>query len=124
MKLFIGFAAIVCLAAASAKAGDGQLSNHSLATLGLSGMHAMSDDQGLDIRGLGISEEMNGEQGNYGNEHNKKGDHDKHHEKHHQNKGHEQCGQQHQKSCGHSNCSRPSCNFSSLCHIQSSGHKL
>ena len=61
MKLFLGVAAIVCLTAASAKAGDGQLSSHSLAALGLGGMQAMSDDQGLDIRGLGVAEEMNGD---------------------------------------------------------------
>jgi hypothetical protein len=128
MKLLLGFAAIVCLTAASAKAGDGQLSNHSLRALGLGGMQAMSDDQGLDIRGLGISEQMNGDKGNYGNEDHKKGEHgknhEKHHEKNHEKKGHEVCGHQHEKNCGRSNCSHSICNISSLCHIQSGAHKL
>ena len=136
MKLFIAFAAILCLTVATAQAGDGQLTGRSLAAVGLGRMKAMSDDQGLDIRGLGIAEEMQG-QGEYGNNDHKKDDygkhhekkHEKHHEKHPQKPGHEVCDKHHEKdcgksSCGHSSCGHVSCNFSSLCHVQSNAHKL
>ena len=131
MKLFIGCAAILCLTVATAKAGDGQLSNHSLAAVGLGGMKAMSDDQGLDIRGLGVAEETQ-DQGGYGNNDHQKGEDGKHHEKKHEKKhekhpqkpSHEVCCDKHEKDCGKSSCGHASCNFSSLCHIQSSAHKL
>jgi len=137
MKLFIGFAAVLCLSVATAKAGDGRLSNQSLAAVGLGGMQALSDDQGLDIRGLGIAEETQGQesewgdkdhkQGEYGKDHDKK--HEKKHEKHPEKPGHEVCDHKHEKDCGksscsHSSCAHSCCNFSSLCHIQSSAHKI
>ena len=114
MKLLIGFAAIVCLSAASAMAGDGRLTNQSLAKIGLVGMQGMSDVQGLEIRGLGISEGNSG----YGN-----------HKDHHkscegnkcQAKGHcGECGHQHQSGCQESGC-HTNCQIGSLCHVQNCG---
>lgn len=128
MKQLIGFAAIILLSAVSATAGDGRLSNQSLAAVGLGGMQLMSDDQGLDIRGMGVSEGMGADKGGYGDMDHKKHEHgkhhDKHHEKHHEKHGHEFCGHQHQKSCSHPSCSHSICNISSLCHIQGNAHKL
>jgi hypothetical protein len=54
MKVLLGLAAVVAFSAASAMAGDGRLSDQSLAKMGLAGMHSMSDVQGLHIRGLSV----------------------------------------------------------------------
>jgi hypothetical protein len=120
MKLFLGCAVILGLSMVSAMAGDGGLSHQSLAKVGLGGMAMLSDSQGLEIRGLGVSEEMNGDQWNYGdNDHHQKKDHhqkgDQHHEQKHHEKNHEEC-HEHEK-CGHSTC-----HVSSLCHVQCASH--
>ena len=54
MKVLLGLAAVVAFSAASAMAGDGRLSDPSLAKMGLAGMHSMSDAQGLHIRGMSV----------------------------------------------------------------------
>jgi hypothetical protein len=118
MKLLIGFATILCLSAVSAVAGDGRLSDQSLAKIGLGGMQVMSDTQGLGIRGLGVSEGMGG-YGGYKHHHKDEGD--KRHHEHHEKgceKGH--CDKEH---CGHEchQACHPSCHFESLCHVQCGG---
>jgi len=120
MKLLIAFATVLCLSAVSAVAGDGRLSDQSLTKIGLGGMQVMSDTQGLEIRGLGVSDGM----GSYGGEkQHQKGDGDKRHHEHHEKgccdkgcceKGH--CEKEH---CGHE-CHQ-SCHFESLCHVQCGG---
>ena len=55
MKSLFALAAIVALSAAPAFAGDGQVSAKSLANMGLSGMKAMDDAQGMTVRGLSIA---------------------------------------------------------------------
>jgi hypothetical protein len=120
MKRLLGLAAVFSLWAATAMAGDGRISSQSLAKVGLSGMTAISDAQGLEIRGLGVSEATSyGKEGENGKDHHKNGEKNECHER----KQHENCGHQHE-NCGHSSCGSSCCNFSSLCHIQSSGHKL
>jgi hypothetical protein len=112
MKLLIGWAAIVGLSAVSAMAGEGRLSNQSLAKIGLVGMKIMSDSQGLEIRGLGVADGSG-----YGGDkdHHHKGEGNKHHEKHHE-KPHEECGHHHESSC------HPSCHVESLCnHVHCGG---
>ncbi len=115
MKLLIGCAAILGLSAVTAMAGEGRLSNQSLTKLGLGGMTLMSDSNGLEIRGLGVSDGATGENG-YKDE---KGE--KHHhpngegEKCHDQKCHEKCGHEHQ-ICGHSGCHLETL----CCHVQSS----
>ena len=54
MKVLFGLAAVVAFSATSAMAAEGQVSNHSLANMGLAGMKSMSDTQGLHIRGLSV----------------------------------------------------------------------
>lgn len=119
MKLFIGCALVLGLSAVSAMAGDGQLSHQSLAKVGLGGMAMLSDSQGLEIRGLGVSQEMESDQASYGDQdhHQKRDKHheQKHHEVKHHEKNHEEC-HDHEK-CGHSIC-----HVSSLCHVQCAGH--
>ena len=110
MKLLFGFAAILGLSAVSAMAGDGRLSNQSLAKIGLGGMKVMSDSQGLEIRGLGVSDGMSGEKGE--KDHHHKGEGNKHHEKKHE----EKCCHEHERCC------HPSCHVESLCHVQCCGH--
>jgi hypothetical protein len=52
MKVLLAFATVVALSVTSAFAGDGQVSHQSLSKMGLSSMKAMSDTQGLQIRGM------------------------------------------------------------------------
>jgi hypothetical protein len=118
MKLLIAFATVLCLSAVSAVAGDGQLSDQSLAKIGLGGMQVMSDTQGLEIRGLGVSEGT----GSYGGEkHKHKGEGEKrHHEKCCGEKGcceKDHCEREH---CGHER-QQCGCHFESLCHVQCCG---
>ncbi len=54
MKVLLGLAAVVAFSAASAMAGEGRLSDQSLAKMGLAGMHSMSDAQGMHIRGMSV----------------------------------------------------------------------
>jgi hypothetical protein len=51
MKTLLSIAAVVVLAASSAMAGDGRVSQQSLAKMGLSSMQQMSDSQGMHVRG-------------------------------------------------------------------------
>jgi len=55
MKSILAFASVVAFSVAPAFAGEGQVSNPSLAKMGLSGMKAMSDAQGMNVRGLSIA---------------------------------------------------------------------
>ncbi len=55
MKVLLAFASVVLFSAASAFAADGQVSQNSLAKMGLSGMKAMSDVDGMQLRGLSIA---------------------------------------------------------------------
>ncbi|HUE13678.1 MAG TPA: hypothetical protein VMR25_05905 [Planctomycetaceae bacterium] len=107
MKLLIGLAAIVGLSAVSAMAGEGRLSNQSLAKIGLVGMKVMSDSQGLEIRGLGVTDGSG-----Y-----KKDDHHK-----------RECDTCHEKECRekeschpHESCCHPSCHLESLCQVHCAG---
>ena len=51
MKTLLSIASVLVLSAAPAFAGEGHVSNQSLAKMGLSGMQTMSDAQGSQIRG-------------------------------------------------------------------------
>ncbi len=55
MKSLLSLASVLVLSAAPALAGDGQVSSQSLAKMGLSGMHSMTDAQGTQIRGLSVA---------------------------------------------------------------------
>jgi hypothetical protein len=54
MKVLLGLASVVVLSVAPAFAGDGQVSHQALAKMGLSGMKAMADSQGAQIRGMSV----------------------------------------------------------------------
>jgi hypothetical protein len=110
MKQLIGFAAILLLSSVSAMAGDGRLSHQSLGKIGLGGMTALSDDQGMAIRGLGVYDETGYGKGEKGEK-----DHRKHEEnKCREGKCHEKCGHE-QKNC---------CHVETLCsHLQTGCHK-
>jgi hypothetical protein len=54
MKSLIALASVAMLAV-PAFAGEGHVSNQSLAKMGLSGMKAMADSQGAQIRGLSVA---------------------------------------------------------------------
>jgi hypothetical protein len=116
MKALIGCAAILGLSAVTAMAGEGRLSNKSLTKIGLGGMKLMSDSNGLEIRGLGISDVTTGDKGYKDDKgkkdhHHPKGEGDKCHDKQCQ----EKCGHEHQ-SCEHSGCHLETL----CCHVQSS----
>jgi hypothetical protein len=55
MKSLFALAAVVALSAAPALAAEGHVTNPSLAKMGLSGMKAITDVQGMSIRGLSIA---------------------------------------------------------------------
>jgi hypothetical protein len=55
MKSLIAFASVVALSVVPAYAAEGHVSNQALAKMGLSGMKAMADAQGAQIRGLSIA---------------------------------------------------------------------
>jgi hypothetical protein len=55
MKTLLSIASVLVLSAAPAMAGEGRVSNQSLAKMGLSGMQTMSDAQGMQIRGTSIA---------------------------------------------------------------------
>ncbi len=55
MKSLFALAAVVALTAAPALAADGHVAKKSLANMGLSGMKAMTDAQGMSLRGLSIA---------------------------------------------------------------------
>ncbi len=52
MKILLGLASVVAFSVVPALAGEGRVLDHSLAKMGLSGMKAMSDAQGMQFRGL------------------------------------------------------------------------
>ena len=52
MKSLIALVCVVSLSAAAAVAGDGRISDNSLAKIGLSAMKPMTDAHGLQIRGM------------------------------------------------------------------------
>jgi hypothetical protein len=54
MKSLLGMAAVVAFSVVPALAGEGRVSDQSLAKMGLSGMKAMSDVQGMQFRGLSV----------------------------------------------------------------------
>jgi hypothetical protein len=54
MKIF-ALASIMAFAALPAFAGEGQISTRSLNNMGLSGLHFMTDAQGMNVRGLSIA---------------------------------------------------------------------
>src|ERR1700732_3374472 len=55
MKILYALAAIVAFSAVPAFAGEGHVSNNSLAKMGLAGMKTMNDAQGMQIRGTSIA---------------------------------------------------------------------
>ena len=142
MKVLVTFAAVMCFAALPAYSADGQLSQSSLARLGLSGMTPISDGQGLEVRGMGMMQAMgmdNGYGNNqhdhdmyddghkhdmYGKDHDKDHkDHNKDHNKDHGDKHHEhehQHEHQHNHGQNHFDChfgskSHPNMNFGNIC---------
>jgi hypothetical protein len=65
MKTLIAIASVACMTAVPAYPAEGQISNLALARMGLGSMATVSDDQGLNIRGLGIASVIgNGQWGN------------------------------------------------------------
>jgi len=54
MKILLSIASLVAFSVVPALAGEGRVSNQSLAKMGLSGMKAMSDVQGMQFRGLSV----------------------------------------------------------------------
>lgn len=120
MKTLVTLAVVVCFASLPACAADGQISKSSLDRLGLAGLKPMSDVQGLEVRGLGVSEAMGWDDGwgdNGKNDHDKYGhdQHDKHHKDHHQQFEHKH----HEKhECFQGNCHpKAHCgNIISTCH--------
>jgi hypothetical protein len=54
MKILVALITLVSLSAVPALAGEGRISNHSLARMGLQGMTTMSDADGMSIRGQAI----------------------------------------------------------------------
>jgi hypothetical protein len=55
MKILLAVATVLALTAAPAFAGEGQVSHKSLAKMGLSSMQTLSDNDGMQIRGLSIA---------------------------------------------------------------------
>jgi len=55
MKYLLMIIAVVMIFAAPVLANDGNVSNDTLAKMGLSGMNAMSDAQGTSVRGMGFA---------------------------------------------------------------------
>jgi hypothetical protein len=51
-RLLLLAAAVVAVSAGNVMANDGQLSNDTLAKMGLSNMQSMSDEAGMEVRGL------------------------------------------------------------------------
>jgi hypothetical protein len=55
MKSLIALASVLALSVSPAFAAEGQVSHQSLAKMGLAGMTAMADAQGMQIRGLSVA---------------------------------------------------------------------
>jgi hypothetical protein len=54
MKTVLAFATLVCLSAGSAFAADNQVADQTLAKMGLGNMKVMSDEQGMQVRGMAL----------------------------------------------------------------------
>ena len=54
MKTVFAFASLVALSAGSAFAADGQVADQTLNKMGLGGMKVMSDEQGMQVRGMAL----------------------------------------------------------------------
>ena len=52
MKTLFGAVSVIALGLSPVLAGEGNLSNQSLAKMGLAGMKTLSDNQGMQLRGL------------------------------------------------------------------------
>jgi hypothetical protein len=52
MKILFGVVSVIALGLSPVVAGEGNLSNQSLARMGLGGMKSLSDAQGMQLRGL------------------------------------------------------------------------
>jgi hypothetical protein len=52
MKTLFGAVSLIALGLSPVMAGEGNLSNQSLARIGLAGMKSLSDSQGMQLRGL------------------------------------------------------------------------
>jgi hypothetical protein len=52
MKILFGAVSVIALGLSPVVAGEGNLSNQSLARMGLAGMKSLSDAQGMQLRGL------------------------------------------------------------------------
>jgi hypothetical protein len=55
MRRFVSLACVFALAAAPALAGDGLVPTRSLARMGLGGMKVVSDQEGLQVRGMSFA---------------------------------------------------------------------
>jgi type V secretory pathway adhesin AidA len=55
MKSLFALASVLIFSAAPAFAGEGQVSHQSLSNMGLTGMKAMTDAQGMQVRGLSVA---------------------------------------------------------------------
>jgi hypothetical protein len=55
MKIVLGIASVIALSVAPVLAGEGRVSDQSLANMGLAGMQTMTDAQGTHVRGLAIA---------------------------------------------------------------------
>ena len=55
MKKFAIAALLACALVSPAAAGEGNVSNRALSSMGLSGLKVMSDDQGMNVRGMGYA---------------------------------------------------------------------
>ena len=54
MKTVFAFATLVALSAGSAFAAEGQIADQTLSKMGLGGMKVMSDEQGMQVRGMAM----------------------------------------------------------------------
>jgi hypothetical protein len=137
MKALVTFAAVMCFATLPAYSAEGQLSQFSLSRLGLSGMTPVSDEQGLQVRGMGM-QAMGMDNGYGNNQHDHDMDdnghkhdmnkdqkhemHDKDHEKDHKDHNKDHNDKHHQQNHAHNqfNCqfgskSHANMNFGNMC---------
>lgn len=60
MKNLLAILAVVALSAGAAVAGDGNVPQSTLSSMGLSGLKSMTDTQGLNVRGMGAIASVSG----------------------------------------------------------------
>jgi hypothetical protein len=60
MKNLLAILAVVAVSASAALAGDGNIPQSTLSSMGLSGLKTISDAQGLKVRGMGAIASVNG----------------------------------------------------------------